>query len=80
MKCTAQGFVDKLNASPATEVQRIFRDTAGFELTEEEMQTLYNCKDYKSSPIPEDKRSEKESLASLYSNSLYGFVAKLLTS
>ena len=80
VKCTAQGFVDKLNASPATEVQRIFRDNAGFELTEEEMQTLYNCKDYKSSPIPEDKRSEKESLAALYSNSLYGFVAKLLTS
>ena len=80
VKCTAQGFVEKLNAAPATAVQQIFRDNAGFELTDEEMQTLYNCKDYKSSPIPEDKRSEKESLAALYSNSLYGFVAKLLTS
>lgn len=80
VKNTAQGFVNKLNAAPSTEVQKIFKENAGFELTDEELQALYNCKDYKNSPIPEADRTEKESLSALYSNSLYGFVAKLLTS
>ena len=61
-------------------MQDIFHQYAGFELTDEELQTLYHCKDYKNSPIPENERSEKEALASLYSGSLNGFVAKLITS
>lgn len=80
IKLSAEGFARKLNEQPSSAVQDIFRQYAGFELTDEELQTLYHCKGYKNSPIPENERSEKEALASLYSGSLNGFVAKLITS
>lgn len=80
IKLTAKGLADKLNSEPSSAVQQIFRDYAGFELTDEELQTLYHCKGYKHSPVPEAERSEKEGLASLYSTSITGFVAKLITS
>lgn len=78
-KLTAEGFAKKLNSSPASEVQNIFRTYAGFELTPEELTALNNCKDYKNSPIPEAQRSA-EGMASMYSGSLTGFMAQLLTS
>lgn len=80
IKLSADGFAKKLNEEPSSAVQDIFRQYAGFELTDEELQTLYHCKGYKNSPIPENERNEKEALASLYSGSLNGFVAKLITS
>ena len=79
-KLTAEGFAKKLNSEPASEVQNIFRTYAGFELTPEELNALNNCKDYKNSPIPADKRSSKNVEASLYSGSLTSFMANLLTS
>ena len=69
-----------MNSEPASEVQNIFRTYAGFELTPEELNALNNCKDYKNSPIPADKRSSKNVEASLYSGSLTSFMANLLTS
>jgi alkaline phosphatase len=78
-KLTAEGFVNKLNASPNSEVQNIFRENAGFELTNEELTALNNCKGYKNSPIPMDQRNDK-SMASLYSGSLVGFLSNLITS
>ncbi|MDR2138382.1 MAG: alkaline phosphatase [Tannerella sp.] len=80
VKLTAEGFAGKLNSEPASAVQQIFREYAGFELTDEELNTLYQCKSYKNSPLPEAERSDKNALASLYSSSLNGFVAKLITS
>ncbi len=80
VKLTAEGFAKKLNSEPASAVQQIFRDYGGFELTDEELQTLYHCKGYTNSPVPKAECSEKEALASLYSTSLRGFVAKLITS
>lgn len=80
IKLSADGFAKKLNEQPSSAVQEIFRQYAGFELTDEELQSLYHCKGYKNSPIPENERSEKEVLASLYSSSLNGFIAKLITS
>ena len=80
IKLSADGFAKKLNEQPSSAVQEIFRQYAGFELTDEELQSLYHCKGYKNSPIPENERSEKEALASLYSSSLNGFIAKLITS
>ncbi|MCD8194264.1 MAG: alkaline phosphatase, partial [Tannerellaceae bacterium] len=79
-KLTAQGFAQKVNNCPLSEVQNIFREYAGMELTDEELQALYNCKDYVNSPIPEDERSGEGVEASLYSGSLSSFMAKLLTS
>lgn len=78
-KLTAEGFAKKVNSEPASEVQNIFRTYAGFELTPEELTALNNCKDYKNSPIPAEQRSA-EGMASMYSGSLTGFMAKLLTS
>ena len=80
VKLTAEGFAKKLNSEPATAVQQIFREYAGFELTDAELQTLYQCKNYVNSPIPEGERKEDAGLASLYSSSLNGFIAKLITS
>lgn len=79
-KLTAEGFANKVNSEPASEVQNIFRTYAGFELTPEELNALNNCKNYKNSPIPADKRSADGVEASLYSGSLTSFMSKLLTS
>lgn len=79
-KLTANGFAAKVNSSPATEVQNIFRTYAGFELSEDELNALYNCSDYKNSPVPKEERSSNDVEASLYSSSLSDFMAKLITS
>lgn len=80
MKLTAEGFAKKLNEEPATALQQVFRDYAGFELSEEELQAIYQCRDYRNSPVPASERSAKAISPSLYSSSLSGFVANLITS
>lgn len=78
-KLTAEGFANMVNSKPASEVQNIFTEYAGFELTPEELDALNHCKDYKNSPIPEDQRNIAGK-GSLYSGSLTSFMSKLLTS
>ncbi|MDR1780396.1 MAG: alkaline phosphatase [Tannerella sp.] len=80
VKLTAEGMAAKLNSSPASAAQQIFREYAGFELNADELNALNNCKSYKSSPIPEDQRSDKGIEPSLYSGSLNSFISKLITS
>jgi alkaline phosphatase len=80
VKLTADGLAKKLNSEPASAVQQIFREYAGFELTDDELNTLFHCESYQKSPIPESERSNKNVVASLYSGSLNDFVAKLITS
>lgn len=75
---TADGFAKKVNSIPNSEVQALFREKAGFELSNEEMEALNNCKDYKNSPVPEAERHEK-SKASLYSSSLTGLMSQIIT-
>ena len=77
-KLTADGLAKKVNSVPNSEVQEVFREYAGFELTEQELNALNHCKDYKNSPIPENERGN-ESLSSLYSDALNGFMAKIIT-
>jgi alkaline phosphatase len=80
-KLTASGLADKLNAQPASEAQNIFREYAGFELTEAELKALHNCKGYTNSPIPEGERSAEGVESSLYSNgSLSDFLSLLIAS
>ena len=79
VKLTAEGFAKKLNAEPYTAIQQIFREYAGFELSDDELNALYHCKSYVKSPIPESERSDKDIPASLYSGSLTGFITKLIT-
>lgn len=76
-KMSAEGFAKKVNSIPNSEVQALFRENAGFELSEEEMDALNNCKDYKFSPVPEAERHEK-SKASMYSNSLTGLMSQII--
>ena len=78
-KLTAEGFANKVNSVPNSEVQNVFRTYAGFELTPEEMNALNNCKDYKNSPIPEDQRKPEDN-SSMYSGSLTGLMAHIITS
>ena len=75
---TAEGFAKSVNTIPNSEVQNLFREKAGFELSQEEMDALNNCKDYKFSPIPEAERHER-SQASMYSNSLAGLMSQIIT-
>ena len=75
----AEGFANKVNSVPNSEVQNVFRTYAGFELTPEEMNALNNCKDYKNSPIPEDQRKPEDN-SSMYSGSLTGLMAHIITS
>lgn len=78
MRLTAEGFARKLNASPRADVQRIFEEYGGFRLTDDELAALDHCKDYRQSPIPEAER-KATGHAALYSSSLDGLVAQLLT-
>lgn len=80
IKLTAEGFAKKLNTEPHTAVQQIFREYAGFELSEEELNALYHCKSYTNSPLQDSERSDKDIPAALYSGSLTGFITKLITS
>ena len=75
---TAEGFAKTVNTIPNSEVQNLFREKAGFELSQEELDALNNCKDYKFSPIPEAERHER-SQASMYSNSLAGLMSQIIT-
>ncbi|MDL2255028.1 alkaline phosphatase [Parabacteroides sp. OttesenSCG-928-K15] len=79
VKLTAEGFAKMVNSKPYAEVQNIFREYAGFELSADELNALNHVKDYKNSPIPENERSSKGIEASLYSGSLSSFMSKLIT-
>lgn len=78
-KLTAEGFANKLNSVPNSEVQNVFRTYAGFELTPEELNALNNSLEYKNSPIPESQRKEVDN-SSLYSGSLTGLMSHIITS
>ena len=78
IKLTAEGFAKKVNELPNSEVQNIFRKYASFELTDEEMNALNNCKDYKNSPIPVEQRKQADK-SSMYSGSLSGLMAQIIT-
>lgn len=78
-KLTAEGFAKRVNEIPNSEVQNLFREMGGFELTPQELDALNNCKDYKNSPIPADQRKSDEK-SSLYMGSLTSFMAHVMTS
>lgn len=78
-KLTAEGFAKKVNNIPNSEVQQMFSQYAGFELTDEEMNALNNCKDYKNSPIPAEQRKTDDN-SSMYSGNLTGLMAHIITS
>lgn len=78
IKNTAAGMTKLVNETPNDQVQALFKEKCGFELTEEELTKLNNCIDYKQSPIPAKDRKTDKSHA-LYSGSLETYMAKLFT-
>lgn len=79
-KLTAEGLAKKVNEVPYADVQKVFIQYVGFELSDEELTALNNCKDYEHSPLPKEERSDKDVHPSLYSGSLTSFMSKLMTS
>ena len=79
-KRTADGMARLVNETPNNQVQQLFAEQLGFEMTPEELNALNNCPDYTQSPIPAAQRSSDNVEGSLYSGSLSSFMAKLMTS
>lgn len=79
-KISAEALARKVNEVPNENVQEVFKQYVGFELTEDELNALNNIKGYKQSPIPKEERSNKDIHPSLYSGSLTSLMSKLMTS
>ncbi|KGN99949.1 alkaline phosphatase [Porphyromonas macacae] len=77
-KYTASGLTKLINETPYRDIQKLFLETCGFELTPSELQLLNNCLDYKQSPIPVNDR-KKDHEHALYSGSLETYISRLYT-
>lgn len=67
-----------LNSTPV-DAKTYLKEKTGLELSTEELDVINNCAAYKNSPIPADQRKVNNEKGSLYSNSLAGILAKLMT-
>lgn len=76
-KMSSDALSWKLNASPFEDVQKIFRENCGFELTEQEMDALKRCSEYQKSPLPKEER--RQAKGSLYSSGLSRLCAQFMT-
>lgn len=76
-KASSDVVAYRLNHVPNSDVQKVFKELCGFEITEREMQALNNCKEYEKSPIPKDDR--KPVRGALYSSGLSRMVAQFMT-
>lgn len=76
-KMSAPALAEKINNSPYSEVQNIFRENCGFELSEVELEALKQNKEYRQSPIPEAERKPFDK--SLYNSGLSRIIAQFLT-
>jgi len=76
-KATAEEVANKLNNAPFEEAQNIFKEWCGFELTNEELEFLKNCDEYKSSPIEKEQR--KQESRKYYKTGLTRTVAQFMT-
>ena len=77
MKASSDVVADRLNKAPFEDVQKIFQELCGFQLSESELDALKYNKQYKSSPIPEAERKQHRN--SLYSSGLSRMVAQFMT-
>lgn len=60
IKKTSSTIADMLNESPYEKATEILFEYAGITLTEDEIGLLQNCRDYKNSPIPQEKKSSNQ--------------------
>lgn len=73
---TADGMAKLLNKTPNSEVQALFEKYCGYKLSDEELDQLNRCGDYKQSPISAEKR-RRGAEGTLYSGQLGSFVSSL---
>ena len=76
-KATAEEIGNKLNNAPFEQAQSIFKEWCGFELSNEELDFLKNCEEYKSSPIEKEQR--KQESRKYYKTGLTRTVAQFMT-
>lgn len=76
-RATADAMAHKINSVPFEDLQKVFKEYCGFELTEREVEAVKNCRDYVKSPIPKDQR--KAVKGALYSSGLSRMIAQFMT-
>ncbi len=76
-KASSDAISWRINSVPFEDVQKVFKEMCGFELTERELEALKNCKEYEKSPIPKDER--KPVRGALYSSGLSRMIAQFMT-
>lgn len=76
-RASAPAMAGKVNSVPFEDLQKVFMENLGFELTEREIEALKNCKEYEKSPVPKDQR--KPVRGSLYNSGLSRMIAQFMT-
>ncbi|WP_329903414.1 alkaline phosphatase [Porphyromonas pogonae] len=76
-KYTAAGLTNLINKTPLVELNKLFREVCGFDLSKEELDNINNCKDYSLSTLSKEQR--KNSDTALYSGSLESYISSLYT-
>lgn len=77
MKLSAPAMADKINKTPFEDVQKVFKEYCGFELSDRELKALKQNREYKMSPVPKEER--KPFKGSLYNSSLSRMIAQFMT-
>lgn len=76
-KASSDVIAARVNKTPFNEVQKVFKEMCGFELTDAELDFLNNCSEYRQSTVPKEKR--KQVSGSLYSTGLSRTIAQFMT-
>lgn len=74
---TADGLAQMLNAAPQENARELFRKYAAIDLNEEELQALYQCPEYKHSPIEQSQRKGDNAAQGLYNGKLSAVVTQI---
>ncbi|WP_297949378.1 alkaline phosphatase [uncultured Porphyromonas sp.] len=74
IKRTAAGLAKMLNEAPNDQARELFHKYAAIDLSEEELDALYQCEEYKNSPIPLEQRKGSSAQTGLYNGSLSAVV------
>ncbi len=77
IKRTAEGLADMLNKAPKDQSKELFRTYASIELSADESDALYQCEEYKHSPIPQAERKGSAAESGLYNSSLSAVVTQI---